>query len=68
MLPRKIEPSPWMPTDLVVRIFSFSFHQALPKERNRNGGGFVFDAAASQSWREERIQTITGKDAPVMTI
>jgi len=53
--------------NLVIRIFSFSFHQDLPKDETGNGGGFIFDG---RSWpnpgREERFKTLTGKDAPVI--
>jgi len=53
--------------NLVVRIFSFSFHQALPKDETGNGGGFVFDGRSLPNpGREERFKTLTGKDAPVI--
>src|SRR5437016_5138721 len=29
--------------NLVVRVFSFSFHQSMPKDETGHGGGFVFD-------------------------
>jgi aminoglycoside/choline kinase family phosphotransferase len=53
--------------NLVVRIFSFSFHQDLPKDETGNGGGFIFDGRSLPNpGREERFKTLTGKDAPVI--
>src|SRR5712664_905133 len=53
--------------NLVVRIFSFSFHQGLPKDESGNGGGFIFDGRSlDHPGREERFKTLTGKDTPVI--
>ncbi|MGE5112340.1 MAG: phosphotransferase [Acidobacteriaceae bacterium] len=52
---------------LTVRVYSFSFHQGLPKDDSGNGGGFVFDARSIPNpGREERFKELTGKDAPVI--
>jgi aminoglycoside/choline kinase family phosphotransferase len=53
--------------NLVIRIFSFSFHQGFPKDDTGNGGGFVFDGRSLPNpGREERFKALTGKDAPVI--
>jgi hypothetical protein len=53
--------------NLVVRIFSFSFHEGPPKDEDGHGGGFVFDARSLPNpGREERFKNLTGKDAPVI--
>jgi aminoglycoside/choline kinase family phosphotransferase len=54
--------------DLVVRIFSFSFHRGgVPQDETGNGGGFVFDSrSVPNPGREERFKALTGKDAPVI--
>jgi aminoglycoside/choline kinase family phosphotransferase len=53
---------------LVLKIFSFSFHQsAPPKDDSGHGGGFVFDARGLPNpGREERFKQLTGKDTPVI--
>jgi RNase adaptor protein for sRNA GlmZ degradation len=53
--------------NLVVRVFSFSFHRGLPKDDSGHGGGFVFDTRSIPNpGREERFRSLTGQDAPVV--
>src|SRR5437588_1909556 len=53
--------------NLTVRVFSFSFHQDLPKDESSHGGGFVFDTrSVPNPGREEQFKNLTGKDAPVI--
>jgi aminoglycoside/choline kinase family phosphotransferase len=53
--------------NLVVRVFSFSFHQGPPQDDTGNGGGFVFDVRSLPNpGREERFKHLTGKDPAVI--
>ncbi len=54
--------------ELLVRVFSFSFHRGgPPADDSGNGGGFVFDARSLPNpGREDRFKALTGYDAAVI--
>ena len=63
----KLQSLPSETENLIVRIFSFSFHRGLPQDDTGHGGGFVFDARSIPNpGREERFSAFTGQDAPVI--
>jgi RNase adaptor protein for sRNA GlmZ degradation len=52
---------------LTVRVFSFSFHHAMPADKAGHGGGFVFDARSLPNpAREQQFRQLTGKHAAVI--